>query len=123
MSDDVKQLEPRLNKVEAELSTVVTAVGELTQSVTAINTNLNHVSQSVSNMTKSVDYMRTQKTPWSILIGFAGLFITIWSISMVPIYYRLAKSESRLIADNTINMKQAELNGYQRAINEFRNKE
>lgn len=115
----MKQLEPRLNKLEVEVATVVTAVGDLTQAVTAINTNLNHVSQSMNNMTKSVDYMRTRKPQWSVLIGFVALFITVWSISMVPIYYRLTKSETVLVRFNEINLKQAEINGYEKALHEI----
>ncbi|KAA3639458.1 MAG: hypothetical protein DWP95_10455 [Proteobacteria bacterium] len=119
MTDQIHELQNRQNKLEAELSQVVSAVGDLTQTVTAINTNVTHIDQSMTGMFKRIDELRTQKTPWGTLISFASFVLIVWSAYMFPMHFRLSKNEAEITRHNEKIIEQAEINGYEKALHEI----
>jgi len=119
MADDILQLQKDQKKLESEISNVVGAVSDLTQNVTALSTNVKHIDQSIGVMFKRMDEVRTQKTPWGTLISFASFIALIWTASTVPTHFRLSKVERQAEMHNEKIIKQAEINGYEKALHEI----
>jgi len=115
MPDSVQKLEQRQDKFERELGSVIGAVGDLTQTVTTINANVRHIDANMTGMFKRLDEVRTQKPPWMLVMGLITLVITIWGMSMVPTHFRVTKVEEAAEKLNDRVIRQAELNGYQKA--------
>ncbi len=103
----------RLTKVERDLEAFAPAINELTQGMAAVNVNLNHLNNSIKTL------FSDRKVPGSTVISSILLVITILSLAMVPIYFRISKVEEKVQKQNQKIIEQAEINGYEKALHEI----
>jgi len=105
------ELFSRVNHLERDTSSIKTEISGLNVVISDVKATLNRVVEMLS---------LTQRTPWQTILMFAGLLISsiggIWALGMSPM-----KEQVRILTEQ--NLKQAEVNGYQKAQLEFLIKE